>query len=126
MEKNYELTETFKELLDGIKLFQIKCIKDFQYAKKGDLGGWIEHEKNLSGNAQIYGDADYCCFQSFGSVNRTTTVFKEANGKIKIICGCFNGTIDEFKNQVLQTHKENKFAKEYLAIIEVIKIKFEI
>jgi hypothetical protein len=69
---------------------------------------------------------DYCCFQSFGSVNRTTTVFKEANGKIKIICGCFNGTIDEFKNQVLQTHKENKFAKEYLAIIEVIKIKFEI
>lgn len=40
-------------------LYRIKALKDFGHVKKGDLGGFIESEKNLSqdGNAWIYGDA---------------------------------------------------------------------
>ena len=43
----------------GIKLFQIKCTKSFKYANKGDLGGYVEKEDNLSqsGDAWVYGDA---------------------------------------------------------------------
>ena len=84
------------------------------------------------GNAMIYGNANisdnnsYCCFQSFGSSNRTTTAFREKDGNIRIDCGCFSGTITEFKNKVIETHGDSKYAKEYLAIIEVIKIKFDV
>jgi len=34
--------------------------------------------------------------------------------------------LSQFKEKVINTHKDNKFAKEYLAIIEVVKIKFGI
>ena len=84
------------------------------------------------GNAQVYGDArvscncDYCCFQSFGSSGRTTTVFREGNDKIKVSCGCFSGTIDEFEQQVKKTHGDNQYACQYNAIINLIKIKFNV
>ncbi|WP_407478435.1 hypothetical protein, partial [Elizabethkingia anophelis] len=84
----------------------------------------------VSGNAWVYGNADtksnndYCCFQNFGSSNRTTTFFKENDSKVKVSCGCFSGSIEEFEKQVIGTHGEGKHAKEYLSIIEVVKIKF--
>ena len=54
---NYRLTENSITLPDGRKLYQIQCIRDFQYAKSGELGGFIESTKNLSGNAWVYGNA---------------------------------------------------------------------
>ena len=57
---------TFNTLsLFGRKLYQIKALKDFGNVNKGDLGGYIEKEGNLSqegncwvsGNAQVYGNA---------------------------------------------------------------------
>jgi len=43
----------------GTTLYQIKALKDFGNVKKGDLGGWIEKEGNLShhGNAWVSGNA---------------------------------------------------------------------
>jgi hypothetical protein len=66
MQKKYELTA---ETLYG--LYRIRAILDFGNVKAGDLGGWIESEKNLShegtcwvsdealvfGEAQVYGNA---------------------------------------------------------------------
>lgn len=57
--KKYELTkETIKNNF-GKKLFRIRALIDFADVKKGDLGGFIEKEKNLShdGNAWVYDDA---------------------------------------------------------------------
>ena len=52
MEKKYELTKETKQLF-GLTLFRIRVLKDFGGFQKGDLGGWIEKEENLSheGNA---------------------------------------------------------------------------
>ena len=56
--KKYELT---KETLTyfGKTLYRIKALKDFSNVKKGDLGGFVESEDNLSqtGNAWVFGDA---------------------------------------------------------------------
>lgn len=99
---------------------------------KGELGGWIEKEWNLSGDAWVYGDAliensrDYCCFQSFGSRNDTTTAFRQKDGSILISCGCFSGSLREFVEAVEKTHGANQFGREYLAIAEVIKVRFGI
>jgi len=57
--------ETDTKIHFGRKLFRIKAEIDFGIVKKGDLGGYIEKEKNLdmSGNAwvsddaMVYGDA---------------------------------------------------------------------
>jgi hypothetical protein len=45
--KKYEFTgETFRTPKATLK--EIRALEDFGEVKKGDLGGWIEHEYNLS------------------------------------------------------------------------------
>jgi len=125
----YILTENTKNHW-GITLHQIQAIKDFGIVRKGDLGGWIQKEENLSqyGNARIYGNAKihkpnhYMCFQSFGSENRSTTVFRTKEG-CAVLCGCFTGDLEDFSNAVNETHGDNQYGLEYKAIIEVIKLR---
>jgi NDP-sugar pyrophosphorylase family protein len=77
-------------------------------------------------NAQVSSDADYICLKGFGSRNRNTTMFRTENGNICVSCGCFIGSLQEFENKVKETHGNNKFAKEYLALVEAAKIHFEV
>ena len=59
----YEITDIVHP--DNPKLKRIRALKDFSNVKVGELGGWIESEKNLSqdgkcwvyGEAQVYGNA---------------------------------------------------------------------
>ena len=41
--KKYEIT-TNELVIDGRKFFQVKALKDFDNAKAGDLGGYVENE----------------------------------------------------------------------------------
>ena len=56
--KKYELTEETKIIGDKT-LFRIRALRSFGDIKAGDLGGFIENERNLSheGNAWVSGDA---------------------------------------------------------------------
>jgi len=62
--KKYELTDETIEI-NGVKLYRIRALRFVKVANRGDLGGFIEKEKNLShdgdcwvfGNACVYGDA---------------------------------------------------------------------
>ena len=62
----------------------------------------------------------------FGSSNRTTTAFRCNDEIVRVKCGCFYGDLDEFKKQIEETHGDNKYARQYLAMIELIKAKFEL
>ena len=58
MEKKYKLTdETIN--INGITLYRIEALKDFSDVKKGDKGGFVESENNLShdGDCWVYDDA---------------------------------------------------------------------
>lgn len=61
LEKKYKLTNltTTPNPYDEIILYRIEALRDFGDVKKGDLGGFIESEENLShhGNCWIYNDA---------------------------------------------------------------------
>lgn len=61
MNKKFELTDETTLFL-GTTLFRIRALKDFGDVKKGDAGGFIESEDNLSqqGMCWIYGDAAVC------------------------------------------------------------------
>ena len=84
----------------------------------------------VHGDAEVYGDAevssddDYALVHGFGSENRATTFFRLKNKGIGVKCGCFYGTLEEFKKKVEETHGENKYAKEYLMIADLMEYKF--
>ena len=56
--KKYELTSETK-VINGVELHRIKALESFGRVEKGELGGWIESEKNLSqdGDAWVSGKA---------------------------------------------------------------------
>lgn len=78
----------------------------------------------VSGNARVYGDADYATAKGFGSVFRTTTFFRTKDKAIGVSCGCFYGTLEEFRDKVRETHGDSKTAKEYLMLADLMEYKF--
>ena len=135
--KKFELTSEFVTFL-GKKLFRIKALISFGNVEEGELGGYVEKEENLSndgnawvygnaevfGNARVYGDADYATVHGFGSKYRTTTFFRTKAGDIGVRCGCFYGTLEEFRAKVKETHGETKTAKEYLMVADLMEFRF--
>ena len=151
----FKLTTNTKMLL-GKKLFQIKALISFGNVEKGDFGGYVEAESNLSqygnawvygdarvygnarvsgdarvygdarvsGDAWVYGDADVLWFSRVGSENGTLTACKNKDGSIWVSRGCFNGSIDQFNEEVNSTHRESKVAREYRLLIDFIKLRF--
>ena len=166
--KKFELTAEFVTTVFGKKLFRIKALVAFGNVEKGELGGFIEKEDNLShdgnawvsgdawvyGNAQVYGDAwvsgnawvygnaqvsgnarvygnaqvsgnaDYAAVAGFGRYSRTTTFFRCKDKILRVQCGCFYGDLAQFREIVKKTHGDSKYAKEYLAIADLMELHF--
>ena len=86
---------------------------------------WVYGNAWVYGDAEVSGDADYATASGFGSEYRTTTFFKLKNSdEIGVRCGCFYGTLKEFKEKVKETHGESKKAKEYLMLADLMEYKF--
>ena len=141
--KKFELTSETKINIFGKKLFRIKALISFADVEAGETGGWVEKEGNVnqsgdawvSGNAEVYGNAevsgdaevydnaDYTTIHGFGTQFRTTTFFRCKDKKVRVACGCFFGTIPEFREQVKNTRK-GKIAEEYLMIADLMEKHF--
>ena len=85
---------------------------------------WIKDGAVIKGNAVVSGDADYALIRGFGTAFRTTTFFRCYDDKIRVSCGCFFGTISEFREQVKKT-RSGKIVEEYLAIADLMEKHFE-
>ena len=80
-----------------------------------DLGEeWGKLEKNT----------DIFIAGPLGSRSGYTTFFHTDKG-IFVQCGCFRGTLDEFVAKVKETHNDNEHARNYLAIVEFVKQKYQ-
>ncbi|MCR1838513.1 hypothetical protein NSA18_11545 [Pasteurella caecimuris] len=139
MQKKYELLKDDTKEYFGRTLYRIKALISFGTVVAGELGGYIEAEKNLdqSGNAWVYGNArvsgdaqvsSYAAISerkmifwasNVGSENGTLTVFNAKDGLI-VTRGCFTGTVDEFLAKSAKVHDE-KTKREYQLLIEVAK-----
>ena len=95
--KKYKLTKNTKEWC-GTTLFQIEALISFGSVSKGELGGYIEAEKNLSvyGDAWVYGDARV---YDNARVSGNARVY----GKFALTLGYFFGT--RYKNEEIKYHK---------------------
>lgn len=135
--KKYEFTGEVKVKF-GVTLKRIKALIDFGIVKKDDLGGFIEKEENLShennawvsdnaevsGNAWVSGDADYVLIGRIDSRFGFTTFFRNKNNEIYVSCGCFSGTLSEFRAAVKEKHgTETKFAKVYQAAADLAEMQ---
>ena len=76
------------------------------------------------GDAEVCGDADYAYAHGFGSCFRTTTFFRLKDGGVGVRCGCFYGTLQEFRDKVRETHKNTKKAREYLMLANLMELRF--
>ena len=85
---------------------------------------WVFGDAMVSGNARVSGNADYTTIHGFGTQFRTTTFFRCKDKKVRVTCGCFFGTIPEFREQVKNTRK-GKIAEEYLMIADLMGKHFE-
>ena len=91
---------------------------------------WVYGNARVCGDARVYGNAevssndDYAIGQGFGSEHRATTFFRTKSGEIGVKCGCFYGTLSEFRKKVVETHGETKKAKEYLMLADLMEFRF--
>ena len=78
----------------------------------------------VSGNARVYGNADYVLIGRIGSRLGFTTFFKNKNNKISVSCGCFLGTLAEFRAAVREKHgTDTKFAKVYQVAADLAEMQ---
>ena len=91
--KKYKLTNEHKAITRWLgceeiesKLYRIEALIDFNDIKKGDLGGWVESELNLSqdGLCWIYDENSTVSDKAIVSGNAKITGFSSVNGFCKI------------------------------------------
>jgi len=128
-QKKYELLKNDTITApNGKTLYRIKALIDFSVVVAGSLGGYIEKEDNLthsnnawvSGNAEVYGDADLVWFSKVGTEQGTLTVYKSKDGSLLANRGYFSGTVDEFLAKSAKVHND-RIKREYRLLIEVAK-----
>ena len=90
----------------------------------------VSGDARVCGNARVYGDArvcgngDYAYAHGFGSVNRTMTFFRLKDGGVGVRCGCFYGTLAQFRDKIRETHGESAIAEEYLDLAALMEKRF--
>ena len=145
--KKYELTEETVTVY-GKTLYRIRAVRDFGSVKTGEFGGYIEKEENLShfgnawicgdakvfgnakvsGNAWVYSNAEVFNTRHFfvqgpiGSRDGYVTFYRTKDDTVGVRCGCFSGSLQEFVNQVEETHGGSRYEKEYKLAAELAKV----
>ena len=96
---------------------------------------WVSGDARVCGDARVFGNAwvsgdarvqncrDYSATSCFGSENRTTTFFRTKDGGISVRCGCFYGTLREFREKVKERHGDSRLAKEYLMLADLMEFR---
>ena len=102
---------------------------------------WVYGEARLSDNARVFGEAlvygeaqlskavHVLTVGPIGSRNGTTTFFRArvSDGfAISVCCGCFLGTVDEFRAKVKQTHGDSKHGKVYQLAADLAEAQIEL
>ena len=123
IEKEGNLSQSGNAWVSG----NAKVFGDAEVSGNAKVSGnaWVYGDAKVSGNAEVSGNADYATASGFGSEYRTTTFFKlKDSNEIGVRCGCFYGTLKEFRAKVKEKHGESKKAKEYLMLADLMEYRF--
>ena len=125
--KKYELLVDDTITFFGVQLFRIKALISFSGIEKGEVGGYVASERNLSqygnawvsGNARVYGNAEYIVFKNTWSSGRYFT-YTKSNKKWRV--GCFYGSGAELVEKAYKDSKKSgDFYKAYVEFVEKLE-----
>ena len=94
------------------------------YLGGANLRGADLGSANLGGAGKITSVDDILLIGPIGSRADYTHIYRTDKG-VYVKCGCFFGTVDEFASKVKDTHGDNKFANQYLKVIDFVNKYFE-
>lgn len=100
-----------------------EAVKSDAYLGGANLRGAYLGGANLGDWGKINNSSNILIVGLIGSRNGYTTIYHTDKG-IFIQCGCFQGTLNDFVAKVKKTHNGSKHEKDYLAMVEFAKIKF--
>ena len=153
-ERKYRLTDETITVF-GRTLYRIQATESIpsRYVDKGDLGGFIEKELNLSGNAWVSGDAEVSgdarvsgnaevsqkqhifVAGPAGTESRWVTAARTGTDEIFVRIGCWEGTLDTMMQAVAERRDKHwrlydeatqeRWQAEYQAIHDMIAIRAE-
>lgn len=89
---------------------------------------WVYGDARVAGNAWIYGNAEVFNTRHFfvqgpiGSRDGYVTFYRTKDDTVEVRCGCFSGSLQEFVNQVEETHGGSRYEKEYKLAAELAKV----
>ena len=101
---------------------------------------WVSGNAEVSGNSEVSGNAKVCGNSKvsgnawvsntrhffvqgpIGSRNDFVTFYRTTNNTVGVRCGCFSGSLQEFVNQVEETHGGSRYEKEYKLAAELAKV----
>ena len=131
--RKYELLVDDTITFFGVQLFRIKALISFSGIEKGEVGGYIASEKNLSqygdalvygdawvyGDAEVSGDADYIVLKNTWSSGRYFT-YTKSNKNWRV--GCFYGSGAELVEKAYKDSKKSgDFYKAYVDFVEKLE-----
>ena len=89
---------------------------------------WFSGNAKVSGNAWFSGNAEVFNTRHFfvqgpiGSRDGYVTFYRTKDDTVGVRCGCFSGSLQEFVNQVEETHGGSRYEKEYKLAAELAKV----
>lgn len=89
----------------------------------------VSDNARVSGRARVSKTTHVLTVGPIGSRNGTTTFFRErlsAGFAVSVCCGCFHGTVDEFRAKVRETHGNNKHGKAYQLAADLTEAQIEL
>jgi hypothetical protein len=90
---------------------------------------WVFDKARVSGEALVSKTVHVLTVGPIGSRDDTTTFFRTkllTGFAISVCCGCFRGTVDEFRAKVKQTHGDNKHGKAYQLAADLAEAQIEL
>ena len=87
------------------------------------LGGADLRDADLRGAGKINSIDDILIVGPLGYRSAYTHIYRTDKG-VYVKCGCFFGTIEEFAKKVHETHVDNKYERDYIALIDYAKAHF--
>jgi hypothetical protein len=86
---------------------------------------WVYGDARLCGDAEIKKNSDWLCVGPIEGWSAYSTFFSTAGGEIKVYCGSFLGTLDEFEAVMKKRYGEDQHGAEYRAVIALARARFE-
>ena len=79
-------------------------------------------DARVSGNAEVFNTRHFFVQGPIGSRDGYVTFYRTKDDTVEVRCGCFSGSLQEFVNQVEETHGGSRYEKEYKLAAELAKV----